>query len=392
MDVIYNDSYASNIGKPQTLLNSLSRKSYSENNLYGYITNDVLESDSTFRDSYSTTIRSYKLGTKYTVFADFIGDAGKFENEFGGSYVTPTNPPQVITLDGAETEFIRDGWTFSRWSVSSLTFSRTTDIGSESLSGEELRVQAIASGGILDITPFSDNEVLNKTNEEIQRFRYTKVEFDLITYSSFISNFEELNFLGSVFNKHTPYTYKYIGANNILQSPPIHFNNLNFVNKRTVISGLETTALTTATYLPIYENVNHILTPKQKKSEYFYNKRNLAMHFYGYGPLDSRSVEYIIDNLHFYEVDMIPFFSYFTEDNINKGIQVPYQGISPFIDYSNSNFSFIDNISIGLDSIKTQNSNTVVSGVGVGVGQASGGVIYDNIAVGVAGKSGFVSE
>ena len=89
---------------------------------------------------------------------------------------------------------------------------------------------------------------------------------------------------------------------------------------------------------------------------------------------------------------MIPFFSYFTEDNINKGIQVPYQGISPFIDYSNSNFSFIDNISIGLDSIKTQNSNTVVSGVGVGVGQASGGVIYDNIAVGVAGKSGFVSE
>ena len=381
MDVIYDNSYASNIGKPQMLSNPLSRKSYSENNLYGYVTNDVLESDSTFRDSYSTTIRSYKLGTKYTVFADFIGDAGKFENQFGGSYIEVdplTYDQQVVPLGGGEVEFIRDGWTFSRWDVSSLTFSRTTDVGSESILGEELRVQAIGSGGILDITSFSDNEVLNKTYEEIQRFRYTKVEFDLITYSSFISNFEEFNFKGSVFNIHTPYTYKYIGANNTLQSPPIHFNNLNFINKRTVISGLETAALTTATYLPIYDNVNHILTPKKKKSEYFYNKRNLSMHFYGYGPLDSRSVEYIIDNLHFYEVDMIPFFSYFTEDNINKGIAVPYQGISPFIDYSNANFSFVDNISIGLDSIQTQNSNTAISGVGVGVGSGNigSGVIF----------------
>jgi hypothetical protein len=396
MDVTYDSSYASNIGKPQMLSNTLSRKSYSENNLYGYVTNDVLESDSTFRDSYSTAIRSYKLGTKYTVFADFIGDAGKFENQFGGSYVSASIAPsgayiqQVVNIGGGETEFIRDGWTFSRWDASSLTFSRTTGIGSESLSGEELKVDAIGSGGILDITPFSDSEVLNKTYEEIQRFRYTKVEFDLITYSSFISNFEEFNFKGSVFNIHQPYTYKYIGANNILQSPPIHFNNLNFINKRTVISGLETTALTTATYLPIYDNVNHVLTPKRKKSEYFYNKRNLAMHFYGYGPLDPRSVEYIIDNLHFYEIDMIPFFQYFTEDNINKGIQIPYQGISPFIDYSNSNFSFVDNISIGLDSIQTQNSNTVVSGVGTGVGQASSGVIYTDIAVASAGKGGLV--
>jgi hypothetical protein len=83
---------------------------------------------------------------------------------------------------------------------------------------------------------------------------------------------------------------------------------------------------------------------------------------------------------------MIPFFQYFTEDNINKGIQIPYQGISPFIDYTNSNFSFIDNISVGLDSIQTQNSNTVVSGVGAGVGQSSGGVIFvDNISFSAAG-------
>jgi hypothetical protein len=378
MDVVYDSSYASNIGKPQTLSNNLSRKSYSENNLHGYITNDVLESDSRFRDSFSSTVRSYKLGTKYTIFNDFIGDAGLFENDFGGSYIDPNNTISQVPVNiNGEDVFIKDGWTFSRWDVSSLTFSRTTGIGFESLSGEELRVQAISSGGILDITPFSDNEVLNKTYEEVQRLRYTKVEFDLITFSNILSDYGSTTFVKSIVQSHTPYTYKYIGFNNILGSPHIHFNNLNFVNRSTVISGVETTILTTATYLPIYDNVNHLLTPKRKKSEYFYNKRNLAMHFYGYSPLDLKSVEYIIDNLHFYEVDMIPFFQYFTEDNINKGIQIPYQGISPFIDYTNANFNFIDNIAIGLDSIQTQNSNTVVSGVGVGVGavEVGGGVI-----------------
>ena len=103
------------------------------------------------------------------------------------------------------------------------------------------------------------------------------------------------------------------------------------------------------------------------------------MSFSGYRPslfyiTPTQTVDYVIDNLHFYEVDMIPFFQYFTTDNINKGIAIPYQGLSPFIDYTNSNFSFIDNISIGLDSIQTQSSNTVISGVGTGVVGVGGGV------------------
>jgi len=390
MDVLFDSSYASNIGKPQMLLNSLSRKSYSENNLYGYTTNDILESDSTFRDSFSTTIRSYKLGTKYKIFSDFIGDAGKFETEFGGSFVSLTASSIVaqsfIEIPG-EDEFIKDGWTFSRWDGSSLTFSRPTYTGIDSITGEELLVKAIGSGGVLDVTAFSSNDVLNKTYEDVQRFRYTKIEFDLVTFSNIISDY----YVTGKGTKHSPYTYKYIGSNNVVQVPPIHFNNLNFVNRKLSISGgVEASILTTATYLPVYDNVNHLLTPKIKKSEYFYNKRNLAMHFYGYNPLLTTTVEYLIDNLHFYEVDMIPFFQYFTEDNINKGIQIPYQGISPFIDYTNSNFSFIDNISVGLDSIQTQNSNTVVSGVGAGVGQSSGGVIFNdnNSFSAVGGKTG----
>ena len=70
------------------------------------------------------------------------------------------------------------------------------------------------------------------------------------------------------------------------------------------------------------------------------------------------------DNIKFYELDMIPFFQYTTEDYVNKSIQVPYQGIAPFIDYTNTNFSFIDNITFGLDSIYTVQTNGVVTDTG----------------------------
>ena len=381
MDLIYNNSYASNIGKPQTLLNPVSLKSYSENNLYGYTTKDILESDSNFRDSFSITKRNYKLGIKYKIFSDFIGDAGKFENQFGSSIQTGLATASAV---GGDVLFIKDGWTFSNDSSSygGLTFSTTNpnEFTSEAnkmvflsneILGEELKIEAFGKGGILDITPFSANEVLNKTNEEIQKFRYTKVEFDLITYSNNLSEFESID-TGSGKGKvalHKSYTFKQ--SSNNYQSPHIHFNNLNFINREVTLQAPFNTQLIApiaASYLPIYSNINHLTTPSRKKSEYFYNKRNLAMHFYGYSQLpNTESVEYIIDNLHFYEVDMIPFFQYFTEDNINKGIEIPYQGLSPFIDYTNSNFNFIDSLSIGLNSIPLQNSNVLVSGVAVGI-------------------------
>lgn len=347
MDVNYDPDYATNIGKPQSTLNPLSRKSFSENNLYGYTTNDVLESDSTFRDSFSTTIRRYKLGTKYKIFSDFIGDAGKFEDEFGG------------TFSDAESTFVREGWTFSRTNISSLTFSRTTPADNDPLiTGEELIAQARNSGGILDITPFSDEYIANRTYEEVQKLRYTKVEFDLITFS------------GPITTYGTNYNYLFTFGRYFTQ-PPIHFNNLNLVIRQIFTSGIRIRTIDYAKFLPVYENVNHLNTKNKRKVEYFYNKRGLSMNFTGLNyPLngDTSASEYVIDNLHFYEIDMIPFFQYFTDNNINKSVQIPFQGVSPFIDYSNVGFNFVDNLTIGLDSINTENSNDVVSGVGAGIG------------------------
>ena len=399
IDVNYDDSSAVNIGKPQNLLNNLSKKTYSENNLYGYPTLDVLESDSTFRDSFSTTIRKYRLGTKYKIFDDFIGDSGQFENYFD-------------RFD--ESRFIAQGWTFSRVANSSLTFSRTQDTGVYPLIGEELRVQSIGNGGVLDFTnvpnvynifgreyPFT---VPNKSYEEIEKNRYTKVEFDLVSHSNLSGSYYGVDTTNEYIIPSIP-AYGIVSNDGLMSLsgtlantselgddflgfttvPVINFDNINKVT-RDVYYNYDSVTYSTvldATFLPVYKNVNHLNTSKTKKTEYFFNKRNLSMRLYGNN--NGTTVDYVIDNLHYYEIDMVPFFQYFTEDTINKGVEIPFQGISPFIDYTNANFNFIDNIAIGLDSIQTQNSNTVVSGVGVGIGTVTSGsgTIYQEYALAV---------
>jgi hypothetical protein len=359
MDLYYDETSASNIGKPQTLINSISNKSYSENNLYGYVTNDVLSSSSLFRDSFSLVSRSYKLGTKYKIFSDYIGDSGNFENYF--------NP--AGTNSNAQT-FLDQGWTYSWLNTTSVTFSRTTDIGQQLITGKELKVEAIGSGGILDIQNPTIN-VNNRLNSEIEKNRYTVVEFDLVTYSVNSTEFE---------NTQNPYTFgKFSGykGNNIIE-PIIHFNNVNYITREIAWPFGTYNTQFPSTFLPIYQNINFLETPNKRKVEYFYNKRNLSMHFKGSGLYGASQSSFIIDNLNLFEIDMIPFFKYFTTENINIGVQVPLQGIAPFIDYSDSNFVFLDNINIGLDSFDVTQQYDLYSGVGLGIGSSVTGVSIAN--------------
>lgn len=361
MDVQYDNTSATNIGKPQTLINQVSDKSYSDNNLYGYITKDILSSNSSFRDSFSNRVRRYKLGTKYKVFSDYIGDSGLFENYFN-----------IAGTSSQSQTFLDQGWTYSWSNGSSITFSRTVDSGQDLITGKELKVEAYKSGGILDLSIPNVN-VNNRDNSEIEKSRYTAIEFDMLTYSVTYDTF---------------YQQKSKFANNYIQSPLIHFNNLNIVSRPSTIGTLNINILLYSTYLPIYQNVNHLRTPKTRKIEYFYNKRNLAMHFRGSYHRGIYPSTFVIDNLKFYEIDMVPFFQYFTEENINIGVQIPLQGIAPYIDYgtatkgapelygSDSNFVFLDNINIGLDSFSITSQFGLYSGVGPGIGSSyqSGGI------------------
>ena len=85
IDVNYSNQSAVNIGKPQSILEGDTKRSYSENNLYGYPTNDILSSNSVFRDSFSTSLRKYKLGKKWKIFNDYVGDSSSFEEYFDSS-------------------------------------------------------------------------------------------------------------------------------------------------------------------------------------------------------------------------------------------------------------------------------------------------------------------
>lgn len=55
-----------------------------------------------------------------------------------------------------------------------------------------------------------------------------------------------------------------------------------------------------------------------------------------------------IDNLTLTELDMIPFYDYadvtVNDNNINFDIQIPYVATAPFIDYADTDFSFIDSV------------------------------------------------
>ena len=341
IDVNYSNQSAVNIGRPQTKINEASRKSFSENNLYGYPTNDVLSSNSKFRDSYTLTDRDYKLGNKWRLFSDYVGESSKFTEFFG----TSSEDTQL---------FIDQGWTFSKYSTNSITFSRTNDEGIKDISGEELKVEAILKGGVLDINQPTLN--INSRNlEKIEKDRYTVIEFDLVTYSVIEKSNGKFNL-----------------PSDLIYEPFIHFNNVNKTKRDVLFFNGVIKDDIPAEYLPVYRNIEHLETKKKRKIEFFFNKRNLSMNFTGGGVFNSSKSEYILNNLKIYEVDMIPFFQYFIDININRSIQIPFQGIAPYIDYESSDFSFIDNINIGLDSTSIESTSELFTGVGQGI--VSGGL------------------
>jgi hypothetical protein len=219
---------------------------------------------------------------------------------------TPINGPSWVTGTAPDIKFY-----ISTTQSGSIKFSRTPEPSGQGIPGQgkELLVTALGSGGILYLK--ENKNVENENVDPVPKQRYTMVEFNLINYKGSADGIGE-------------YT------DDIGTLPPIHFNNVNRVFRKTSNGVVNLSA----TYLPIYKNVNHVATFGEKKQEFFFNKRNILMSFTGYGSLGSRYSEYMIDNLKLYEVDMVPFFQYFKNPfgktgNINTSVQIPNTGESP---------------------------------------------------------------
>lgn len=164
--------------------------------------------------------------------------------------------------------------------------------------------------------------------------------------------------------------------------PILNFSNLNY-DITTQLSGYDNVQIyKKMNYLPIRENVNHLKVSNTfrldsieesrptkwggfgknqptKKYEYFYNKTDMMLSINGNGATGASTSRLVLDNINMYEIDMIPFFQYFDTVNIYKGIQIPYIGEAPNIDYLNSDFVFIDNITVGVDAIDANGNNSL---------------------------------
>jgi len=174
IDVNYDETRAVTLGKDFRMFEPLTKKSINRNNLYGYPTYDILSSISRFRDSNTLDFKLYKLGTKYKLYTDFIGS--------GSGFNEPFNQLEFSNFTNA-------GWTFSSNNLSDFTLKRTENIISLNNQTSTDFLNSGVTGNELYITASNTGLVLNNNNVNIDKSRYSIVEFDVITHSVVDYNF-----------------------------------------------------------------------------------------------------------------------------------------------------------------------------------------------------------
>ena len=320
---------------------------YNVKNLVGYPTVDVLSSLSQFKDFMGTNIQSYSLGTKYVKeqINNNIYFNKPFSNGFGknssGSFATLS-----LSLDN----FTNDGWDISHYYSQhgsaddhSVTYSLYSNIGS--LSNKKL---VISDFGVPNSSGYETFWLLldNLEYANINPNRYSVIELDIDSYGlannsdDFIVNFADANISDDV-----PY--------------------LN----RDIDQRLAILATTNSGY---YNSTNDLISKR-----YCYNKDYLRLLTqYSSDSLLSPTYGFVLNfnSIGIYETDMIPFFVYATESGIDTNIKTTLSAIAPYIDYGDSSFNFVGNITLTIDS-----SGVVVPGGGIyttaSVGGGGGGTI-----------------
>ena len=216
----------------------------------------------------------------------------------------------------------------------------------------------------------SDKEIsfftLNNTNINIEKNRYSMIEFDVI---------QQPDSLLSIFSYGTQSFNLQFHSIDLYNFTNIIKPNLTYGPVHAFPAGYDPITDPFNDYLSIYSNgIDYKYSGQTTIKEFFYNRPGLDLGFWNfntqYTENDTTKI-HEVDNVKFYEVDMIPFFQYTTEEYINKQIQVPLIGVAPIIDYSDENFNFVVNIQISLDGISV-NSNLVSSTIFVNTSTTTG--------------------
>lgn len=341
--------------------------------LEGYITDDVLQSISRFKDK-TNSFKQLNLGTKFTVFQNFIPNDGNFIDTFSNN----------LGFGIGMTPFVNDGWTFTDFSSSFFATSSITynPVGSQNvsqklfiISGSPVQIDSnvISTSPLLSPPPINQLRLSTSPNLESVTLQvwYPSLKIQ-VRFIKFVLNNDNIE---TVKNRY--YVTKVDFANayfrpatwNLSASPALQ----KIVSSASIIN-----------LKPGFNEYSSLFSGV--RTQYFYNKRNLDLNIEMYSqlrevgnnlpstipfppPVSNNQFEVTFNNISFLEVDMIPFFNYYqNETYIDKRIKTPWFAVAPFIDYSNSEFDFLGNINLTIDSelINNQVNYTLLSAGNVG--------------------------
>ena len=380
MEVNYERDAAVAINKDILLQRSANIGSYkfAENNFYGYPTKDILSSVSKFRNGTDIINKDYRLGWKFERYDQFLPYDGEFKKPFDNL----TDRPGI-------NEFTQvHGWT---WSFLNEIYTQ----GSNPYDGELLyrfksNIQDVDSRGGLNIglnnaahagdgwtiedgTGMRIDNYLTNFDISNSGDRYSMIEFE-IDYIG--PTYSWIDFYGSPpFSMYPPATaFGGIQSYNLLDPVYYYGETYSYKFNEVIVTNFGTFIKNEAYPL------NHLATNATVKTEYFYNRAEINFYFsvisgdYGtnisgnYDSVwpDEIDYRYFFKNIKYTEVDMIPFFMYATESRINQKILAPYSSTAPFIDYSENDFSLLDNVIISETLFETvTNPVTTINGGGM---------------------------
>jgi hypothetical protein len=328
--------------------------------LQGYVTDDILESTSKFKN-FQNTENIYRLGTKYKIYENLIPNDGNFTEPFSN------NIGYGLDL----TAFFNDGWTFSDFqSLYSYTNSNTLSPSFNVFINNPL----IIDSNIPGIDPLSslENKMRIQTANTLQSvvIQVWTLNYKIqVRFSRIVLNNE------NVVTIKDRYYLSQVNLERLLLTPAVYPS----------ISGSSTYSTTNFNLL---ENTNDYQqfgssqnATSLTKKQFFFNKKNLDLNIevssslletIGGGsnpifvaPSPGNAMSVIFNNISFYEVDMIPFFNYFGDELlVDNQINTPWTAIAPVIDYSNADFDFLGNVNLTIDSqtINNQVQYNILSG------------------------------
>jgi hypothetical protein len=217
---------------------------------------------------------------------------------------------------------------------------------------------------------------LNNTKINIPKNRYSMIEFDLIQSPD--TSYQPINASYS-FHWTDLYNFTTFINSDLSYSSDQAFPSAKLINENTILGTPSSILENPKSRVPLWSGIDYTKTQNLKKREFFYNRPGLDLGLLSEQVSIFKEQIHELDNIKFYEVNMIPFFKYTTEEYVDKGIKIPYQGNAPFIDYENNEFSLIENVKISIDSIDIQQTTSTY------IPQSFGSLIF--IPIGTVGSN-----